>query len=96
MVHLLDGIVHCYHFGSGGCSRACGALVAIVQAINLLIGLSAVPNEWYWSYGMLIILSVIFFCIPPGRTFSASMLRCAGVSEKRGRAVHSSRAWCAG
>jgi thiosulfate dehydrogenase (quinone) large subunit len=46
-----------------------GALVAIVQAVNLLIGLSAVPNEWYWSYGMLIILSVVFFCIPPGRIF---------------------------
>jgi thiosulfate dehydrogenase (quinone) large subunit len=46
-----------------------GALVAIIQATNLLIGLSAVPNEWYWTYGMLIILSVIFFCIPPGRTF---------------------------
>jgi len=46
-----------------------GALVAILQATNLLIGLSAVPNEWYWTYGMLIILSVLFFCIPPGRTF---------------------------
>jgi thiosulfate dehydrogenase (quinone) large subunit len=46
-----------------------GALVAIVQAINLLIGLSGVPNEWYWTYGMLIVLHVLFFCIPPGRTF---------------------------
>ena len=46
-----------------------GALVAIIQALNLLIGLSAVPNEWYWSYGMLIVLHVIFFCIPPGRIF---------------------------
>ncbi|MDR3576848.1 MAG: hypothetical protein P4L50_23530 [Anaerolineaceae bacterium] len=45
-----------------------GAAVGIIQSINLFIGLIAVPNEWYWSYGMLITLHVIFFCIPPGRT----------------------------
>jgi thiosulfate dehydrogenase (quinone) large subunit len=52
-----------------GVASRLGALVAIIQATNLLIGLSAVPNEWYWTYGMLIILHVLFFCIPPGRTF---------------------------
>jgi thiosulfate dehydrogenase (quinone) large subunit len=52
----------------GALSRL-SALVAILQAANLLIGLSAVPNEWYWTYGMLIVLHVLFFCIPPGRTF---------------------------
>ncbi len=45
-----------------------GAVVAIIQSINLFIGLGFAPGEWYWSYGMLIMLHVIFFCIPPGRT----------------------------
>jgi thiosulfate dehydrogenase [quinone] large subunit len=44
-----------------------GAAVGIIQGVNLFIGLIAVPNEWYWSYGMLITLHVIFVCIPPGR-----------------------------
>ncbi len=52
-----------------GVASRLGAVVAIMQAANLLIGLSAVPNEWYWTYGMLIVLHVLFFCIPPGRTF---------------------------
>lgn len=46
-----------------------GALAGIVQAVNLYIGLTAVPHEWYWTYGMLITLHLIFFSIPPGRTF---------------------------
>ncbi len=44
-----------------------GAVVGIVRHLNLFVGLIAVPNEWYWSYGMLITLHVIFFAIPPGR-----------------------------
>ena len=46
-----------------------GALAGILQAVNLYIGLTAIPYEWYWTYGMLITLQLIFFCIPPGRTF---------------------------
>jgi thiosulfate dehydrogenase [quinone] large subunit len=45
-----------------------GALAGILQAINLYIGLTAIPYEWYWTYGMLITLHLVFFCIPPGRT----------------------------
>ncbi len=44
-----------------------GAFVGFIQGLNLFIGLIAVPYEWYWSYGMLMTLQVIFFCIPPGR-----------------------------
>lgn len=51
----------------GGFTRL-GALVGIIQSINLFIGLGFAPGEWYWTYGMLITLHVIFFCIPPGRT----------------------------
>jgi uncharacterized membrane protein YphA (DoxX/SURF4 family) len=45
-----------------------GAFLGLVQAINLFIGLAAAPFEWPWSYGQLVVLQLIFFCIPPGRT----------------------------
>ena len=63
-----------------------GAAVGIIQAINLFIGLSAVPNEWYWSYGMLITLHVIFFCLPPGRTLGmdAYLRRRFGAAASKG------------
>lgn len=46
-----------------------GALAGFLQAVNLYIGLTALPFEWYWTYGMLITLHLIFFCIPPGRFY---------------------------
>jgi hypothetical protein len=45
-----------------------GGLVGVLQAVNLYLGLSAAPNEWYWSYGMLITLQLIFLFAAPGRT----------------------------
>jgi thiosulfate dehydrogenase [quinone] large subunit len=45
-----------------------GAFLGILQGLNLFIGLAAAPFEWPWSYGQLITLELIFFCIPPGRT----------------------------
>jgi thiosulfate dehydrogenase [quinone] large subunit len=45
-----------------------GALIGFVQAVNLYIGLTALPFEWYWTYGMLYTLELIFFFVPPGRT----------------------------
>ncbi len=46
-----------------------GAIAGLLQAVNLYIGLTAIPFEWYWTYGMLITLHLIFFCVPPGRAF---------------------------
>jgi len=46
-----------------------GGLVALIQSVNLYIGLTALPIEWYWTYGMLCVLSLIFFTVPPGRIF---------------------------
>ena len=45
-----------------------GAFAGLLQAVNLYIGLTALPFEWYWTYGMLITLQWIFLCVPPGRT----------------------------
>ena len=44
-----------------------GGFVALIQSINLYVGLTALPIEWYWTYGMLCVLSLIFFTVPPGR-----------------------------
>ncbi len=44
-----------------------GGLIGFVQAVNLYIGLTAIPFEWYWTYGMLYTLHIIFFAVPPGR-----------------------------
>jgi uncharacterized membrane protein YphA (DoxX/SURF4 family) len=51
-----------------------GGLVGFVQAINLYIGLTAIPFEWYWTYGMLYTLHLIFFFVPPGRTLGVDAL----------------------
>ncbi|MFC2028890.1 DoxX family protein [Chloroflexota bacterium] len=45
-----------------------GGFAGLIQAINLYIGLTAAPFEWYWTYGMLIVLSLIFMTVPTGRT----------------------------
>jgi len=45
-----------------------GGLAALVQGLNLYFGVTAAPGEWYWTYGMLYTLGLIFLAIPTGRT----------------------------
>jgi hypothetical protein len=51
-----------------------GGLVGFVQAVNLYIGLTALPFEWYWTYGMLYTLHIVFFFLPPGRLWGVDSL----------------------
>jgi hypothetical protein len=44
-----------------------GGLAGLIQAVNLYIGVTAAPGEWYWTYGMLSLLSLVFVAIPAGR-----------------------------
>lgn len=44
-----------------------GALLATVLALQLYIGLAYAPGEWYWTYGMLVLLCVALAAIPAGR-----------------------------
>ena len=44
-----------------------GGLAALLQAVNLLIGVSAVPGEWPWTYVMLAVLGLVFTAVPAGR-----------------------------
>ncbi len=44
-----------------------GALIALVLTIQLYVGLAVAPGEWYWTYGMLVLLSIVFVAFPSGR-----------------------------
>ena len=46
-----------------------GGFLGFVQAINLYLGLSQAPGEWYWTYGMLATLGLIFMLTGPGRVW---------------------------
>jgi thiosulfate dehydrogenase [quinone] large subunit len=44
-----------------------GGLLGFAQAVNLTIGLAAVPHEWYWTYVMLALLCLLFALTGAGR-----------------------------
>lgn len=44
-----------------------GGFLGLLQAVNLFLGLAFAPGEWYWSYGMLITLQLLFLLTGPGR-----------------------------
>ncbi len=65
-----------------------GGLIGFVQALNLYIGLTALPFEWYWTYGMLYTLHIVFFFLPPGRVWGLDSLliprlQAAAANDKR-------------
>lgn len=65
-----------------------GGLAALVQAVNLYIGVTAIPFEWYWTYGMLSVLGLVFLAVPTGRVFGLDAVirpRLQPASEKGNR-----------
>ena len=51
-----------------------GGLAALVQGLNLLIGIGFAPIEWEWTYGMLTILGLVFLAVPTGRIWGLDAL----------------------
>jgi uncharacterized membrane protein YphA (DoxX/SURF4 family) len=51
-----------------------GALLAIVLSTQLYIGLAYAPGEWYWTYGMLILLGLAVAAVPAGRRLGLDQL----------------------
>jgi uncharacterized membrane protein YphA (DoxX/SURF4 family) len=51
-------------------SAALGALMAI----NLWLGLYNAPGEWPWTYMFLVVLQLLFFMDPPGRSLGFDAL----------------------
>ncbi len=65
-----------------------GALAAIGMGSQLMIGLSNAPNEWEWSYILIVLLAVAMFGIAPGRYFGLDRLlrpRFRALSERGSR-----------
>lgn len=54
-------------------SRA-GALLGVLMALNLWLGLYSAPGEWPWTYMFLVIIQSLFVIDPPGRVLGADTL----------------------
>ena len=64
-----------------------GALVSIGVALQLYVGLANIPRpyEWEWTYGTLILLSLLLFGLAPGRFFGVDAplrRRLAGAAQR--------------
>lgn len=44
-----------------------GGLLGFIQGLNLLVGLWAVPHEWYWTYIMLALINLTLALTAAGR-----------------------------
>lgn len=44
-----------------------GAILSTLLALQLYVGLAYAPGEWYWTYGMLVLLGVTLSLVPAGR-----------------------------
>jgi hypothetical protein len=65
-----------------------GALAAIGISTQLMIGLAHTPNEWEWSYILMLLLSIAIFGLAPGRYFGLDRLlrpRLKVLSERGSR-----------
>ena len=65
-----------------------GALAAIGMSMQLMIGLAHTPNEWEWSYILMVLLSIAMFGLAPGRYFGLDRLlrpRLKVLSERGSR-----------
>ncbi len=65
-----------------------GGLAALVQGLNLLIGIGFAPIEWEWTYGMLSVLGLVFLAIPTGRIWGLDALirpRLEGATDRGNR-----------
>lgn len=63
-----------------------GALVAIGISVQLFIGLANIrsPYEWEWSYGQMVLLSVMMLGLAPGRIFGLDGLLRKRFGEGQG------------
>lgn len=52
----------------GAFTRA-AAVLGLLMGLNLMIGLVEVPNEWAWSYIMLVMFQLVFIFTAPGRVW---------------------------
>jgi thiosulfate dehydrogenase [quinone] large subunit len=66
-----------------------GAALALLLSIQLYVGIAYAPGEWYWAYGMLLMLSLTLVAVPAGRRLGIDQLlwtRFCQASRGRGLA----------
>src|SRR5436309_10772405 len=51
-----------------------GALLATLLSLQLYVGLAYAPGEWYWTYGMLVLLGIVLLAVPAGRRLGLDQL----------------------
>lgn len=51
-----------------------GALLAVLLSVQLYLGLAYAPGEWYWTYGMLVLLGLVLGAVPAGRRLGIDQL----------------------
>jgi len=51
-----------------------GALLGLLMAGNLWLGLYSAPNEWPWTYVFLMVIQGLFVLDPPGRCWGVDTL----------------------
>ena len=51
-----------------------GAALGALMAINLWLGLYNAPGEWPWTYMFLVVIQLICFIDPPGRSLGVDAL----------------------
>jgi len=54
-----------------GLFTRCGAILATVLALQLYVGLAS--TEWIWTYGMLVLLALVFVAVPAGRRLGVDL-----------------------
>lgn len=69
-----------------------GAILSAILGAQLYIGLAYAPGEWYWTYGMLVLLGLGLACIPAGRRLGvdqwlAPRLQAAAHSNRLARVL---------
>ena len=57
-----------------GLATRAGAVLGLLMALNLWLGLYSAPGEWPWTYMFLIIIQCWFTIDPPGRSLGADAL----------------------
>jgi hypothetical protein len=74
-----------------------GGLVALLQSLQLTVGLAGITNpfEWEWAYNLMMMLSLLVLVFAPGRIFGLDALlrpRLLAAAE-RGNKVAGALAW---
>lgn len=54
-----------------------GAALALLLSVQLYVGLAYAPGEWHWTYGMLVLTSLVLVAIPTGRRLGIDHLLAA-------------------